>query len=128
MHLGGWGGYVLKEKIKRLKVRRRSWNKEQFGNTLKKVQNLELELNKLESDSANRQLTEQENIRRKQLQQDLWAAAQSYESIMRQKARSKWIKEGDCNSRYFHLVLNSNRRHNAVNGVIIDGSWVNEPA
>jgi len=116
MHLGGWGGYVLKEKIKRLKVRLKSWNKDQFGDTFKKVQNLELELNKLESDIADRQLTDQENMRRKQLQQDLWAAAQSYESLVRQKARSKWIREGDCNSRYFHLVINSNRRHNAVNG------------
>ena len=67
-HLGGWGGYVLKEKIKRLKVRLRSWNKEHFGDTFKKVQTLELELNKLESDTADRQLTDQENMRRKQLQ------------------------------------------------------------
>ena len=128
LHLGGWGGHVLKEKIKRLKVRMRSWNTEQFGDTFKKVQNLQFELNKLETDIADRQLTDQENMQRKQLQQDLWAAAQSYESLVRQKARSKWIREGDCNSRYFHLVINYNRRHNAVNGLTIDGSWVDEPA
>ena len=62
------------------------------------------------------------------LQQDLWTAAQSHDSLMRQKARSRWIKEGDNNSHYFHLLLNSNRRCNAVNGVIIDGVWVDEPA
>jgi len=47
---------------------------------------------------------------------------------MRQKARSRWIKEGDYNSRYFHLLINSNRRTNAVNGVFIKGSWVEEPS
>ena len=33
----GWGGIALKEKIKRLKERLKLWNKEQFGDTLKKV-------------------------------------------------------------------------------------------
>ena len=30
--ISGWGGYVLKEKIKGLKQRLKAWNKEQFGN------------------------------------------------------------------------------------------------
>lgn len=33
----GWGAFVLKEKIKRLKERLKRWNKEQFGDTFKKV-------------------------------------------------------------------------------------------
>ncbi|KHN25849.1 hypothetical protein glysoja_041652, partial [Glycine soja] len=73
-------------------------------------------------------LTPEECMKKKMLQQDLWTAAQSHESLMRQKARSRWIKEGDNNSHYFHLLLNSNRRFNAVNGVLIDGAWVDEPA
>jgi len=64
---------------------------------------------------------------RKQLQEDLWAAAQSHESLIRQKARSKWIKEGDCNSRYFHLLVNASRRSNSLNGVWIDGEWAEDP-
>ena len=104
----GWGGFMLKEKIKRLKQRLKLWNKEQFGDTFKKVQDIEAKLNKLEDDTTDRQLTSQEITNRKRLQEDLWTAAQSHESLMRQKARSRWIKEGDCNSRYFHLLLNAN--------------------
>ncbi|KAL5148468.1 putative ribonuclease H protein [Glycine soja] len=116
----GWGGFVLKEKIKHLKQKLKLWHKEHFGGTFKKVQDLEEEINKLEIESADRQLSSEECMKKKKLQQDLWLAAQSHESIMRQKARSKWVKEGDCNSRYFHLLLNSNRRSNAVNGVHIE--------
>ena len=72
------------------------------------VQDIEAKLNKLEDDTTDRQLTSQEITNRKRLQEDLWTAAQSHESLMRQKARSRWIKEGDCNSRYFHLQLNLN--------------------
>jgi len=123
----GWGGFVLKEKIKHLKQKLKLWHKEHFGGTFKKVQDLEEEINKLEIESADRQLSSEECMKKKKLQQDLWLAAQSHESIMRQKARSKWVKEGDCNSRYFYLLLNSNRRSNAVNGVHIEGAWIDDP-
>lgn len=122
----GWSGYVLKEKIKCLKERIKLWNKEQNGDTFKKFQNIEAELNKLENDIAKRQMTPQESLNRKRLQQDLWRAALSHKSLMRQKARSRWIKEGDCNSRYFHLMINSNHKSNAVTGVSMARGWRNQ--
>ncbi|KAL5155528.1 Heterogeneous nuclear ribonucleoprotein Q [Glycine soja] len=122
----GMGGFVLKEKIKRLKERLKVWNKEQFGDTLKKLRSIEADLNKLEADTIDRQLSPQELLVRKKLQEDLWLAAQSHESLLRQKARSRWIRKGDCNSRFFHL-MNSNHRNNSVKGVMIDGSWVDDP-
>ena len=81
----------------------------------------------MEEETTNRQLKNHERKVRNQLQQELWEAAQAYESLLRQKARSKWIKEGDCNSRYFHLMINSRRRSNCLNGVLTDGSWKDEP-
>jgi len=126
--LSGWGGYVLKTKIKALKTRLREWNREHFGDTLKKYQKIEQELNKLEEITSDRQLSQQETLIRKQLQEDLWREAQSHESLLRQKARSRWINEGDCNSRYFHMLINARRRHNCLQGLLIEGSWVEEPA
>ena len=59
------------------------WNKEQFGNTFKKFKKVEEELNKLEIDTTNRHLTPHEVLTRKQLQEELWRAAQSYEFLLR---------------------------------------------
>jgi len=123
----GWGGYSLKEKIKRLKVRMKQLNTQQFGDTANRVQQLESALNTLETSSNDRQLTSSELEARKKMQEDLWTAAQAHESLLQQKARSKWLREGDCNSRYFHLIMNSNRRSTAVKGVSIDGIWVDDP-
>ena len=47
---------------------------------------------------------------------------------MRQKSRSKWIKEGDGNTSYFHKIINFSRRRNALRGLHIEGSWVDKPA
>ncbi|KHN25834.1 hypothetical protein glysoja_044294, partial [Glycine soja] len=60
VQVSGWRAYVLKEKIKRLKCRLKIWNKEQYGDSFKKVQNLEEKLNKLEEDTLHRQLTDLE--------------------------------------------------------------------
>lgn len=124
----GWGGYAIKEKIKALKQKIKIWNKEHYGDIFSKFKKIEGELNLLEETTADRQLDDNERALGKQLQQQLWETAQSHESLLRQKARSRWIKEGDCNSRYFHLLINSRRRSNGLNGVLVDGVWKDEPA
>ena len=124
----GWGGYVLKEKIKALKNRLKVWNREQFGDTFNKYMKIQEDLNKMEEVTVDRQLSYLEVMTRKQLQEDLWVAARSHESLLRQKARSRWIKEVDCNSRYFHLMINASRRNNCLKGLLIDGTWSEEPA
>ena len=118
---------MLKEKFKNLKLRVKRWNKEEYGDTFKKIKMIESELNKLEENSSQRQLSSQEDITRKNLQEALWAAANAHESLLRQKARTWWIKEGDCNSRYFHILMNAHRWNNYIKGVRIDGAWCDEP-
>ena len=122
----GWGDYVLKEKLKRLKNRLKIWNKEQYGDTYKKVKQIQDELSNLEEMTMDRQLSPQEAIFRKELQEKLWVTAHSHESLLRQKARTRWI-EGDCNSRYFHLMINKSHRNSLLKGIMIEGSWVDEP-
>ena len=68
--------------------------------TFKRVTKLESDLNKLEENSMHRQLTEQEKLERKQLHDSLWVAAQAHQSLLRQKSRWRWLKEGDCNTGY----------------------------
>jgi len=126
-HPGGWGGFSLKEKLKILKQKIKLWNKDHFGDISEKIKQIQLELNHLEVSSNISLLSPDTAAARKKLQEDLWTAAQAHESLLRQKARTKWIKEGDCNSKYFHRLINYNRRVNAVKGVQIGGSWVEEP-
>ena len=88
---------MLKEKIKGIKAMLRVWNKDHFGDSQQKLATIEKELNKLEAKGDVRQLSAQELLCRKKHQEELWSAAQSHKSLLRQKARSRWIKEGDSN-------------------------------
>ena len=123
----GWGGIILKQKLKNLKHSLKAWNRHLFGDTLSKIKRIEADLNKLEEDTSQRILFPHEQQQRKQLQEDLWAAAQAHESLLRQKSRSRWIKEGDCNSRYFHMMINANRGISSLKGVMVDGVWTTDP-
>jgi hypothetical protein len=42
-------------------------------------------------------------------------------SISWQQSRSRWLKEGDANSKYFHSMLASRRRGNTISSVQVEG-------
>eukprot|EP00256_Glycine_max_P030596 XP_006574247.1 heat shock cognate protein 80-like [Glycine max] len=86
-----------------------------------------IQLNEVEDIAYTRILSEDEIKARKSLQQELWDASNAYESLLRQKSRAKWLKEGDNNSAYFHKVINFRRNYNALQGILIDGVWVQQP-
>ena len=78
----------------------------------------------MEAGINDRTLSQAEVELKKYLQDKLWNAAYAFESMLRQKARLKWLKEGDNNSNYFHRLINHRRRHNVIQGLIIDGEFV----
>jgi len=124
---GGWGGIALKNKLRNLRNSIKQWSKEKGDIKANKIQQLKQKLANLENIASHRTLSESEVQTKRALQQELWDTANAYESLMRQKSRAKWIKEGDRNSAYFHKLINFRRCSNAVPGIFIDGAWVQQP-
>ncbi|KAL5153812.1 hypothetical protein HKD37_19G053302 [Glycine soja] len=134
-HPHGWGGYALKQKLKFIifvaikgaisKIQNRASSNSVTN--VNKIQNLKRDLNALEVGTHDRTLSQAEVELKKSLQEQLWFAANAYESMFWQKARVKWLKEGDINSAYFHKLINYRRRHNGIQGLIFDGVWVHDP-
>jgi len=58
---------------------------------------------------------------------ELWKYQVMKESMLAQKSRSKWLKEGDHNSRYFHAAINKRRRNNCLKGIFVNDRLVEEP-
>jgi hypothetical protein len=48
------------------------------------------------------------------------------DSLLFQKSRSKWLKEGDSNSSYFHIGINLRRRSNHINALWDGQMWVDQ--
>ena len=124
---GGWGGVALKNKLRNLRLSIKQWCKEKGDIKASKIQNLKQKLCDLENLASHRTLSDTEVITKRILQQQLWDISTAYESLLRQKSRAKWIKEGDRNTAYFHKLINFRRSSSAVHGILIDGVWVQQP-
>lgn len=42
---------------------------------------------------------------------------------VKQKARMKWMIDGDENTKFFHGYVNNNNRKNKISGLLINGRW-----
>nr|KYP68089.1 hypothetical protein KK1_021706 [Cajanus cajan] len=123
----GWATFRLKEKIKHLKHKIKAWVNETLvgmGNTAPGVMD---ELNKPDRIEECRELSEDERDRKMQLQQSFWEIAIREESQLAQKSRCRWIQLGHLNSKFFHLVVNANRKKSSLNELLINNTWIKEP-
>uniref|UniRef100_A0A2N9IH31 Reverse transcriptase domain-containing protein n=1 Tax=Fagus sylvatica TaxID=28930 RepID=A0A2N9IH31_FAGSY len=112
---------ILASKLKALKVDLKQWNMNEFGNVHFKYQKLLLSLHELETLGESRVLSEAEKTERTRLISEIETTIYLEEICWRQKSRVKWLKEGDKNTKYFHTVANSHRRHNFIRQLSING-------
>ena len=109
------------DKLKNLKAAIKQWSKVDGNIDVKKIFSIQQKVNEVEDLPSHRILSDQELKDRNSLQQELWNASNAFESLLRQKSRAKWLKEGDCNTGYFHKIINFRRAFNAIPGIFIDG-------
>ncbi|XP_057444081.1 uncharacterized protein LOC130736256 [Lotus japonicus] len=124
----GWGAFVIQEKLKCLKLSLRQWNKDIFGNITTKRKGIVKELNNLDKKAEEVSLNAEEVAKRKDLGAELWRLATLNESLLCQKARTSWIKEGDANTRFFHGMINWRRRGNSLFVLDLEGRWREDPS
>jgi hypothetical protein len=133
---GWWGSYsfpgspshILASKLKALKLDLKQWNSDVFGNIYFKHQKMLLALHELETIEESRVLTAEEKGVKAGLISDLEKNTYLDEICWRQKSRAIWLKEGDKNTKYFHKVANSHRRHNSIRHLSINGELSTDQA
>lgn len=110
------------EKLKRLKDDLKLWNRSTIGSVEEKIQQCREEIHQLDMIDDVFGLEEQENVRRKKITAQLFLQLNRKNNLQAQKARIKWLKEGNVNSSFFHKVINRQRKYNEIVGMEIEGS------
>lgn len=121
-NVDGWRMYVFKEKLKMLREKLRVWNKEVFGFLDLNIKNIVNEINALDELVGGSNCQEVE--RRKELSSLFWHQVQAKESLIKQKARCRWIAEGDANTRYFYACVRGRRRRNQIVALKKGEAWI----
>lgn len=58
---------------------------------------------------------------------DLWKLLKSKEASLVQRSKSKWLKEGDENSKFFHKSVKLRANQNLIRALQVEGGWVQTP-
>ncbi|KAL8471619.1 hypothetical protein ACS0TY_029028 [Phlomoides rotata] len=119
----GWAGFSLKEKFKLLKADLKSWNSQVFGKISSNIESQREEIRRLDLIDEVFGLDEQEVSKRNRATTLLLTELKKKNSLDSQKARYLWLRDGDCNSRFFHSYINRRRKRNEILGLNVNGEW-----
>ncbi|XP_068491904.1 uncharacterized protein [Phaseolus vulgaris] len=103
---------VLKEKLKMLKSDLKGWNKEVFGHNDKIKLDILRNIRELDMRDDVDGLDEIKIRERRELLSQLQEINERNESLLQQKSRALWIKQGDSNSKFFHASIKWRRMKN----------------
>jgi aminoglycoside N3'-acetyltransferase len=123
MDVRGKKAFVIKEKMKRLKEALKVWNKEVFGLVDLNIDKTVKELNAADELIVNG-VNDPTTLHSKELVKKFWEQIQTKESLLYQKSRSKWVQEGDSNTRYFHASIKGRRRRNQIVLLKKGDAWI----
>ena len=122
--ISGWGSFVLKEKLKLLKLALKDWHQRHSKNLPAKILSLKDKIASLDLKGESSVLSDDEIQELHGLSVDLFPLSRVNSSICWQQSRVQWLKEGDANSKFFHRIMTRKRSRNAIPFFLVNGALV----
>ncbi|GKU90755.1 hypothetical protein SLEP1_g4707 [Rubroshorea leprosula] len=127
MMVEGFAGYKCQQKLRLLKGFLKGWNKDVFGNMEAQYEQAVEKIEQVDMQNEISDLEVAEIVKRQEGFAEMWDVLRKREIIWKQKSRSKWVHEGDANTRFFHRVAKGRRAQNNIAGLKCDGAWIDDP-
>lgn len=116
-------GSSLPLKIKNTKAALKTWNRTVFGNIHQKIQQLHHHIQELQQQAQ----TPQYLLLEQAISHELDKLEKREVIFWKEKAKARWIEDGDHNTHYFHVTTLIHRRYNQINYLLnSDHSWISD--
>jgi exonuclease III len=122
--VAGWGGYVLKEKFKLLKLALKDWHQQHSQNSPEKILSLTDKITTLDLKGESAVLVDEKIEELHGLSEELFSLSRINNSICWQQLRAQWLGEGDANTKFFHEIMSNRKRRNVVSSFLVNGVMV----
>lgn len=117
----------FKSKLQNLKVAIKLWRKELNNLDSINLKKMRLDLDLIDDKAEIGGLSSQDKEERFLLLKKITELDKARLLDLKQKAKVKWVKEGDENSNFFHGMLNHKLSRSRIRGLSFEGVWVTNP-
>jgi hypothetical protein len=105
---------VLDRKLRTLSRRLKSWSDKRVGNIRLQIEWAKELIFRLDVAQEDRQLSPLEAWLRRELKRKYLGLCSLQRTIARQRSRINWLREGEANTKYFHIHTSHRRRKNYI--------------
>jgi len=117
----------LMAKVKHVKKILCDWKNNERKKESGLLENLKAKVHELELQAENRILSESERANWREAKTKILELEKIEKMDVIQKAKVKWVKDGDENTKYFHSMLKNKNRKTRICGLNINGAWTSDP-
>ncbi|XP_042492252.1 uncharacterized protein LOC122071862 [Macadamia integrifolia] len=119
--------FILSQKLKRVKLYIKPWARKNFPNIDNEVKKASDHLNSVHQEIEAIGMSDDHFGREADAKTALLKATQLQDNLWAQKAKQRWMKDGDKNSKFFHLSVKMQRARNQIHTLQnADGEWMND--
>ncbi|XP_042484156.1 uncharacterized protein LOC122064513 [Macadamia integrifolia] len=119
--------FMLSQKLKRVKLFIKPWGRKNFPNIDNEVKKASDHLNSVHQEIEAAGMSDDLFGREADAKTALLKATQLQDNLWAKKAKQRWMKDGDKNSKFFHLSVKMRRDRNQIRTLQnADGEWMND--